>query len=160
MDCSQTSLYIPTPRVYSNSCPLSRKCHPTISSSVIPFSCLHSFPASPCPSPSTEVCPISCPLLWWCHPAISSSDALFSFCPQSFPASGTFPMSWLFTSGDQNTGASASASVWALTRAKMLPWLLLGPVAICRSCNRLQSVCARQFDNRFSGCCLMQPSQV
>ena len=54
------------------------------------------------------VCPSSCPLHWWCHPAISSSDALFSFCPQSFPVSGTFPMSQLFESGGQNTGASAS----------------------------------------------------
>ena len=45
------------------------------------------------------------------HPAISSSDTLFSFCPRSFPASGTFPVSQLFTSGDQNTGASPSASV-------------------------------------------------
>ena len=44
----------------------------------------------------------------WCHPTISSSVALFSSCPQSFPASGTFPMSHLFASDDQNTGASAS----------------------------------------------------
>ena len=65
----------------------------------------------PCPSPSPEVCPSSCPLHWWCHPAISSSDALFSFCLQSFPASGTFPMSQLFTSDNQNIGVSASASV-------------------------------------------------
>ena len=61
-----------------------------------------------CPSPSPEVCLSSCPLHWWCHLAILSSDALCFFCPQSFPASGTFPMSWLFASGDQNTGASAS----------------------------------------------------
>ena len=46
----------------------------------------------PCPSPPPRVCPSSCPLHWWCQPAISSSDALFSFCPQSFPASGTFPI--------------------------------------------------------------------
>ena len=64
----------------------------------------------PCPSPSPEVCPSSCPFYLWCPPGISSSDALFSFCPQSFPASGTFPMSQLFTSDDQNTGALASAS--------------------------------------------------
>ena len=57
------------------------------------------------------VCPNSCPLLQWCHPAISSSDAVFSFCSQSFTALVAFPMSWLFTSDDQNTGASASASV-------------------------------------------------
>ena len=54
----------------------------------------------PCPSPSPEVCPSSCSLHQWCHPVISSSDALFSFCPQSYPASGTFTMSQLFTSGD------------------------------------------------------------
>ena len=47
----------------------------------------------PCPSPSPEVCLSSCPLHGWCHPAIPPSDALFSFCPQSFPPSGTFPMS-------------------------------------------------------------------
>ena len=64
-----------------------------------------------CPSSSPKVWSSSCPLHLWCHPAMSSSDTLFSFCPQFFPASGTFPMSWLFASGDQNTGASASASV-------------------------------------------------
>ena len=62
----------------------------------------------PCPSPSPRVHPRSCSLHWWCRPAISSPDPLFSFCSQSFPASGTFPMSHLFTSEDQNTGASAS----------------------------------------------------
>ena len=66
-------------------------------------------PARPlCPSSSPEVCPSSCPLHQWCHPAISTSDALFSFFPQSSPASGTFPMSQLFASEDQNTGISAS----------------------------------------------------
>ena len=82
-----------------------------------PFSCLSLWPYGlqntrpPCPSPSPKVCPSSCPLNQWCHPAISPSDALFSFCPQSIPASGTFPMTHLFISGDQNTGASGSASV-------------------------------------------------
>ena len=51
----------------------------------------------------------------WYHAAISSSDTLFSFCPQSFPASGTFPLNWLFSSVDQNTGASPSASVLPMT---------------------------------------------
>ena len=64
-----------------------------------------------CPSPFPEVCPSSCPLHQWCHLTISSSDALFSCGPQSFPMSGTFPMSQLFVSGDQNTGVSVSASV-------------------------------------------------
>ena len=54
----------------------------------------------PCPSPSLRVCPSSCSLHWWCHPAISSSNALFPFCPQSFPASGTFPMNQLFASDE------------------------------------------------------------
>ena len=73
-----------------------------------PVDCQHA--RSPCLSPSPDVCPSWWPLHQWCHPAISSSDALF-FCPQSFPASGTFPVSWLFTSDDQNTGASSLASV-------------------------------------------------
>ena len=58
----------------------------------------------------------------WCCPAISSSDALFSFCPQSFPAQGAFPMSRLFISDDQNIGASASASVLAVKIMVDLPW--------------------------------------
>ena len=62
----------------------------------------------PCPSQSPKVCSNSCPLSQWCQPTISSSVVPFSFCPQSFPASGSFPVSWLFTSGGQSTGASAS----------------------------------------------------
>ena len=53
----------------------------------------------PCPSLSPEVCSNSCPLSWWCHPTISSSVVPFSSCPQSFLASRSFPMSWLFESG-------------------------------------------------------------
>ena len=68
----------PTPRAYSDSCPLSRWCHPAISSTVVPF---------------------------------SSSVVPFSSYLQSFPASGSFPMSQFFASGDQNIGVSASASV-------------------------------------------------
>ena len=64
----------------------------------------------PCPSPSPRIYPISCSLHRWCHLAISSSNALFSFWTQSFPASGTFPMSRLFPSYGQNTGTSASVS--------------------------------------------------
>ena len=65
----------------------------------------------PCPSPTPGACSSSCPSSWWCHPTISSSVILFSSCLQSFPASGSFPMSQLFTSGGQSTGTSASASV-------------------------------------------------
>ena len=53
----------------------------------------------------------SCPFSRWCHPAISCSVVPFSSCPQSFPASGSFPVSQLFTSGGQRIGASAAASV-------------------------------------------------
>ena len=65
----------------------------------------------PCPSPSPGVCSNSCPLSWWCHPAISSSVAPLSSCPQSLPASGSFPVCWLFTSDGLSIGVSASASV-------------------------------------------------
>ena len=57
----------------------------------------------PCPSPSPGAWSNSCPLSWWCHPTISSSVIPFSSCLQSFPASGSFLMSWLFTSGGQST---------------------------------------------------------
>ena len=62
----------------------------------------------PCPSPSPGAYSNSCPLSRWCHPTISSSAVPFSSCPQSFPASGAFPMSLLFASGGQSIGASAS----------------------------------------------------
>ena len=80
--------------------------HPVVSNSLWLHGQQHTRPLFP--SPCLEVCPISCPLHRWCHPAISSFDAPFSLYPQSFLASGTFPMSQLFASDDQNTGASAS----------------------------------------------------
>ena len=67
----------------------------------------------------------------WCRAAISSSDALFCFCPQSFPASGTFPMSCLFTSDDQNTGASASALVLPVDIQGWSPLKLAGWSLCC-----------------------------
>ena len=65
----------------------------------------------PCPSPSSRVYSNSCPSSWWCHPTISSSVVPFSSHLQSFPASGSFPVSQFFASDGQNIGASASASV-------------------------------------------------
>ena len=65
----------------------------------------------PCPSPTPGVHPDSCPSSRWCHPAISSSFVHFSSCPQSLPASGSFPMSQLFACGGQSIGVSALASV-------------------------------------------------
>ena len=84
---------------------------------------------SPCPSPSPGVCPSSCSLHWWYHPAISSSDALFSFCPQSFPGSGTFSMSCLFASDDKNTGDSASVSVFPVNIQSWSPLRLIGLIS-------------------------------
>ena len=66
----------------------------------------------PYPSPTPGACSYSCPLSQWCHPTISSSVIPFSSCLQSSPASGSFPMSQFFTSGDQSIGVSASASVF------------------------------------------------
>ena len=65
----------------------------------------------PCPLPTPRAYPNSRPLSRWCHPSISSSVVPFSSCPQSFPASGSFQMSRLFTSGGQSIGVSASTSV-------------------------------------------------
>jgi len=65
----------------------------------------------PCPSPTPDVHLTPCPLSWWYHPTISSSVIAFSTCPQSFPASGSFPMSQLFASCSQSIGFSASTSV-------------------------------------------------
>ena len=71
----------------------------------------HEHARPPCPSPTPGVHPNPCPLSRWWHPAISSSVVPFSSCPQSLPASGSFPMSQLFALGGQCIGVSASASV-------------------------------------------------
>ena len=82
--------------------------HSVLSESLRPHGLQHARP--PCPSP-TPVYPNPCPLSRWCHPTISSSVIPFSSCPQSFPASESFPKSWLSASGGQSIGGSASASV-------------------------------------------------
>ena len=79
-----------------------------VSDSLRPHESKHARPS--CPSPTPGVHSDSRPSSRWCHPAISSSVVLFSFCPQSFPASESFPMSQLFTWGGQSTGVSALAS--------------------------------------------------
>ena len=83
----------------------------------------------PCPSPTPGVCPNPCPSSRWCHPAISSSAVTFSSCPQTFPASGSFPVSQLFAWGDQSIGVSASTSVlpvktqdWSPRRINLKHW--------------------------------------
>ena len=80
--------------------------HLVVSNSLWPHEPQHT--RHPCPLPTARIHPNPCPLSWWCHPAISSSVVPFSSCPQSFPASGSFQMSQLFTSGGQSIGVSAS----------------------------------------------------
>ena len=83
-----------------------------------------------CPSLSPRACSNSHPLNWWCHPTISSSVTLFSSCPQSSLASGSLPMNWLFTSGGQSIGASASASVLPINIQCWFPWGLTGWISL------------------------------
>ena len=91
-------------------------------------------------SPTPGVHWDSRPLHWWCHPAISSSDVLFSFCPQSFPATGTFPMSQLFPLDDQNTGVSTSASVLPTSIQGWFPLRLTGLISLLST--GLSGVCS------------------
>ena len=83
-----------------------------------------------CPSLSLRVCSDSYLLSLWCHPTISSSVIPFSFCPQSFPASRSFPVSQLFASGGQRIGASASASVLPVNIQGWFPLGLTGLVSL------------------------------
>ena len=80
-----------------------------VSNSLRPHGLQHARP--PCPSATPGVYSNSCPLSQWCHPTISSSVIPFSSHLQSFPASGSFPVSQLFTSGGQNIRVSASTSI-------------------------------------------------
>ena len=95
-----------------------------MSGSLWPHGLQHARP--PCPSPTPGAYSNSCPLRQWCHPIISSSVLPFSSCPQSFPASGSFLMSWFFASGGQSTGASASASVLLMNIQGWYPLRLTG----------------------------------
>ena len=83
--------------------------HSVLSDSLRPHELQHARPPSPSPTPGVH--PNACALSRWCHPAISSSVIPFSSCPQSLPASGSFPMSQLFAWGSQRIGVSPLASV-------------------------------------------------
>ena len=83
-----------------------------------------------CPSPSPRACSNSCPLSWWCHPTISSSDIPFFSCLQSFPASGSFPLSQLFAPGGRSIGASASAPVFPMNIQGWFPLGLTGSISL------------------------------
>ena len=80
----------------------------------------------PCPSPTLRACSNSCPSSRWCHPTISFSVVPFSSCLQSLPASKSFLTSQFFTSGSQNIGASASASILPMNIQDWFPLGLTG----------------------------------
>ena len=83
-----------------------------------------------CPSLTPRDCSNSCPLSWWCHPTISSSVVPYSSCLQSFPASGSFPMSQFFASSGQSMGISASASVLLMNIQGWFPFGLTGLISL------------------------------
>ena len=99
---------------------------PVMSDSLRPHGLQHTPP--PCPSPSPGICPSSCSLRWWCHPAVSSSDDPPLLLPSIFPR--TFPISHLFTSNEQNTGASVSASVLPVNIQGLSPLKLTGLISL------------------------------
>ena len=106
-----------------------------LSDSLWPHGLQHS--RLPCPSPTPRVCSNSYSLSRWCYPTISSSAVPFSSCPQSFPASGSFPMSQLFTSGGQSIATSTSASVLPMNIQGWFPlrwtgWISLLPKRLSR----------------------------
>ena len=92
--------------------------HSVVSDPLWPHGLQHSRP--PCPSPAPRAYSNSCPSSRWCHSTILSSVVPF-FCPQSFPASGSFQMSHFFASGGQSIGVSASASVLAMNIQEWSP---------------------------------------
>ena len=129
---------------------------PVMSDSLWLHELQHAMPL--CPSASHKVSPSSCPLHQGCHPAISSSDTLFSFCPQSFPASGTFPMSQLFISNEQTTGVSTSASVLPTSIQGGFPLRLVW--SLCCPRDSQESSPASQFEgiSSLALCLLYSPA--
>ena len=102
--------------------------HSVVSNSLWPHGLQH--PRLPCLSLSPKVCSNSCLWSWWCHPIILSSVICFSSCPQSLSTSGSIPMSWLFASGGQCIGASASASVLPMNIQDWFPLGLTGLISL------------------------------
>ena len=93
----------------------------------------------PCPSLFPGVCSNSCPFSQWCYLSNSSSDTLFSFCLQSFPASESLPMSWLFISSAKSSRASASASIFLMNIQCWFPLGLIGLILLSKGLSRVFS---------------------
>ena len=113
--------------------------HQFMSNSLWPHGLKHA--RLPCPPLFPRVCSNLCSLSQWCHPTISSSSALFSCCLQSFPASGSFPTSWLFASGGQSFEASTSTSMASYSHigvisaiTVLLAWCFSKSHPLCDSC--------------------------
>ena len=121
--------------------------HSVMSDSLQPHGLQHT--RLPCSSPNPRACSNSCPSSRRCHPTISSSVALFSSYPQSFPASGSFPVSQFFTSGGPSIGVSPSASVLPMNTQDWFPlgwtgWISLQSKALPRVSSHT-TVQKRQF---------------
>ena len=123
-----------------------------MSNSMTPWTAQHARP--PCLPPTPGVHPNPCPSSRWCHPTISSSVVPFSSCPQSFPASGCFPMSQFFATSGKSIGVSASASVFPTNTQDWSPlgwdWLDLLAVqgalkSLLRHHSSEASVCIRSL---------------
>ena len=129
--------------------------HSVLSDSWRPHESQHARP--PCPSPTPGVHWDSCPLSRWCHPSISSSVVPFSSCLQSFPASGSFPVSQIFASGGQSNGASASASVLPMNTQDWFPlgwtgWISLQSKGLSRVFSNITVQKHQFFSSQLSLC--------
>ena len=127
--------------------------HLVESDSLRPHEPQHARP--PCPSGTAGVYPNPCPLSRWCHPTISSSVVSFSSCLQSFPASGSFQMSQLFTSGSQSIGVSASTSVLPVNTQDWSPlgwagWISLQSKGLSRVFSNTTVLCSPLFSHKNS----------
>ena len=114
-----------------------------VSVSLWPHESQHARP--PCPSPTPRVYSNSCPLTWWCHPAISSSVIPYSSCPQSLPASGSFPVIQFLVWGGQSIGVSASVSVLLMNTQDWSPlgwtgWISLQSKGLSRVFSNYKSM--------------------
>ena len=114
-----------------------------------------------CPSSIPRAYTNTCPSSWWCHPTISSSVFPFSSHLQSLPASGSFPMSWLFESGGHSIGASASASVLPMNIWDWFPLGLTGLISLqSKALSRVFSNTTVQKHQFFVQPCLWSNSHI
>ena len=137
--------------------------HSVVSDYLWPHELQHTRPR--CPLPTPRVYSNSCPLSWWCHPAISSSVIPFSSCPQSLAASGSFPMSQLFTWGGQSIGVSALASVLPMNTQDWSPlewtgWISLQSKGLSRVFSNTTVEKHQFFGTQLSTHCLFVTYQI